>query len=117
MTEVHGHFDVVVIGAGPAGQKAAVQAAKGGLKVLVVEREPKIGGECVHRGTIPSKTLRESAVFLAGLKRRTAGVLRKMQTTERWDRFTETAALHTSVVAPKLLTSVLRDLEHLAGRA
>ncbi len=56
------HFDFLVIGAGPAGQKAAVQAAKSGRSVLLVDREARAGGECVHRGTIPSKTLRESAL-------------------------------------------------------
>lgn len=67
-------FDVVVIGSGPAGQKAAVQAAKAGKKVVVIERDRGIGGSCVQRGTIPSKTLRESAVYFAGLKDRCAGV-------------------------------------------
>lgn len=67
-------FDFVVIGAGPAGQKAAVQAAKAGRRVLVVDREA-MGGECVHRGTIPTKTLRETAIYLSGLHDRTQGVL------------------------------------------
>lgn len=57
-------FDFVVIGAGPGGQKAAICAAKAGMRVAVIEREPAVGGACVHRGTIPSKTLRESAVQL-----------------------------------------------------
>ena len=68
------HFDLVVIGAGPAGHKAAVQAAKAGRSVLLVDRAAAPGGECVHRGTIPSKTLRESALYLAGLKQRAAGI-------------------------------------------
>ena len=58
----HLDADFVVIGAGPAGQKAAVQAAKAGRRVVLVEREGTIGGECVHRGTIPSKSLRQRAV-------------------------------------------------------
>ncbi len=62
-------FDVLVIGAGPAGQKAAVQAAKAGRRTLIVERGESVGGECVHRGTIPSKTLRQIAVHLASLER------------------------------------------------
>ncbi|MBV1907522.1 MAG: Si-specific NAD(P)(+) transhydrogenase [Pseudomonadales bacterium] len=55
-------FDVIVIGSGPAGQKAAVQSAKEGKKVAVVEQFKHVGGACVHRGTIPSKALREQAV-------------------------------------------------------
>lgn len=54
-------FDFLVIGSGPAGQKAAIQAAKAGRSVCVVERECEIGGACVRTGTIPSKTLRERA--------------------------------------------------------
>ena len=54
--------DFLVIGSGPAGQKAAIQGAKAGLKVMLVERESRLGGICVNRGTIPRKTLRESAV-------------------------------------------------------
>ena len=56
------HFDVVVIGSGPAGQKAAIQAAKAGKRVAVIERDRQVGGSCVHTGTIPSKSLREHAL-------------------------------------------------------
>ena len=55
-------YDVVVIGSGPAGQKAAIQAAKAGRRVAVIERDREVGGSCVHRGTIPSKSLREHAL-------------------------------------------------------
>ena len=55
-------FDVVVIGSGPAGQKAAIQAAKAGKRVAVIERDRQVGGSCVHTGTIPSKSLREHAM-------------------------------------------------------
>jgi NAD(P) transhydrogenase len=61
-------FDLIVIGAGPAGQKAAIQGAKAGKRVALIERERGIGGSCVYRGTIPSKTLRESALQLDRLK-------------------------------------------------
>ena len=64
------HYDIFVLGAGPAGQKAAVQGAKAGKRVLLVDREARAGGECVHRGTIPSKTLHERAQALL----RTGGV-------------------------------------------
>jgi NAD(P) transhydrogenase len=56
--------DVVVIGSGPSGQKAAIQAAKLGKKVIVVERQNEPGGNCLFSGTIPSKTLREAIIDL-----------------------------------------------------
>lgn len=59
------HFDVIVIGSGPAGQKAAVQAAKQNRSVALIESDRQLGGACVHRGTIPSKTLRENAMRIA----------------------------------------------------
>lgn len=62
-------YELVVIGSGPAGEKAALQAAFFGHKVCVIERGPA-GGAWVNTGTIPSKTLRESALFLAGGRRR-----------------------------------------------
>lgn len=62
-------YDVIVIGGGPAGQKSAIQAAKVGEKVLIVERA-EVGGECVHRGTIPSKTLHESATHIMSMRER-----------------------------------------------
>jgi NAD(P) transhydrogenase len=67
MTE---HFDLVVIGAGPAGEKGAAQAAYFGKKVCLVERAPKPGGAAVNTGTIPSKTLRETALYFSGLRQR-----------------------------------------------
>ncbi len=63
-------FDIIVIGSGPGGEKAAIQGAKLGKSVALVEREPFIGGAGIHTGTIPSKTLRETAVFLAGFRQR-----------------------------------------------
>ena len=59
-------YDLLVIGSGPAGQKAAIQAAKLGKRVAVVERGHMVGGVCVNTGTIPSKTLREAVVYLTG---------------------------------------------------
>jgi NAD(P) transhydrogenase len=63
-------FDLVVIGAGPAGEKGAVQAAYFGHRVLVVEKAPEPGGAAVHTGTLPSKTLRETALYLSGYRAR-----------------------------------------------
>ncbi len=64
-------YDLVVIGSGPAGQKAAICAAKLRKKVAIVERKRTIGGVCVHTGTIPSKTFREAILYLSGLRQRT----------------------------------------------
>jgi NAD(P) transhydrogenase len=63
-------FDLVVLGAGPAGEKGAAQAAYFGRRVAIVEREPSPGGAAVHTGTLPSKTLRETALFLSGYRQR-----------------------------------------------
>ncbi|MCG8587784.1 MAG: Si-specific NAD(P)(+) transhydrogenase [Proteobacteria bacterium] len=62
-------FDLVVIGAGPAGWSAALQGAKLGLQVAVVEKDALLGGSCVHTGTLPSKTLRHTAVQLVQSRR------------------------------------------------
>ena len=64
------HFDLIVIGSGPAGRRAAIQAAKFGYEVLVVERGRRVGGVSVHTGTIPSKTLRETVLNLTGWRER-----------------------------------------------
>jgi len=63
-------FDLVVIGCGPAGEKGAAQAAYFGKRVAVIERAPAVGGSCINTGTVPSKTLRESALYFSGLKQR-----------------------------------------------
>ena len=60
------HYDMIVIGSGPAGKRAAIQAAKIGKKVLLIEKNEVVGGVTVHTGTIPSKTLRETVLFLSG---------------------------------------------------
>src|SRR5579863_7558029 len=64
-------YDLVVIGSGPAGQKAAICAAKMRKKVAILDRKRTIGGVCVHTGTIPSKTLREAVLYLSGFRQRT----------------------------------------------
>lgn len=63
-------YDLVVIGSGPAGQKAAIAASKLGKNVAVVERNFQVGGSSLHRGTIPSKTLREAVFYLSGMPQR-----------------------------------------------
>ena len=64
------HFDVIIIGSGPAGEKAAAQAAYIGKKVMIIEKESVVGGACINTGTIPSKTLRETSLFFSGKKQR-----------------------------------------------
>ncbi len=63
-------YDLVVIGSGPGGQKAAIAAAKLGKSVAVIERGRMLGGVCVNTGTIPSKTLREAVLYLTGMSQR-----------------------------------------------
>src|SRR5439155_23327097 len=63
-------YDLLVIGSGPAGQKAAIQAAKLGRSVALVERRRHLGGVCVNTGTIPSKTIREAVLYLTGFTQR-----------------------------------------------
>lgn len=63
-------FDLIVIGCGPAGEKAGAQAAYFGKRVAVIERAEHPGGSCINTGTVPSKTLRESALYFSGLKQR-----------------------------------------------
>src|SRR5579885_2161287 len=63
-------YDFIVIGSGPAGRRGAIQAAKLGKSVLVVEKGRKVGGVSVHTGTIPSKTLRETVLNLTGWRER-----------------------------------------------
>ena len=76
MTDLHSvngasfDYDLIAIGSGPGGQRAAIQAAKLGKRVALVERKVDIGGVCVRTGTIPSKTLREATVALSGYRDR-----------------------------------------------
>ncbi|MBI5775387.1 MAG: Si-specific NAD(P)(+) transhydrogenase [Verrucomicrobia bacterium] len=64
------HYDLVVIGSGPAGEKGAAQAAYFGKKVALIEKQPVLGGAAANTGTLPSKTLRESALYLSGFRQR-----------------------------------------------
>jgi len=63
-------YDLLVIGSGPAGQRAAIQAAKLGKRVAIAERKAVVGGVCINTGTIPSKTLRETVLHLSGYRER-----------------------------------------------
>ena len=63
-------YEVLVIGSGPAGQKAAIAASKLGRRAAIIERADMLGGVCVNTGTIPSKTMRESVLHLTGMRHR-----------------------------------------------
>ncbi|HEY8084985.1 MAG TPA: Si-specific NAD(P)(+) transhydrogenase [Methylophilaceae bacterium] len=67
---MHQQFDILVIGSGPGGKRAAIQAAKLGKRVAIIEGLKVIGGVTVHTGTIPSKTLREAVLYLTGWTQR-----------------------------------------------
>src|SRR5260221_3050345 len=64
------HLDMIVIGSGPGGQKAAIQAAKLGKQVALIEKNRVPGGVCLNTGTIPSKALREAVLMLTGMGQR-----------------------------------------------
>jgi len=64
------HFDLLVIGSGPAGQKAAINAAKLGKRVAIADGTLALGGTCLHTGTIPSKSLREAVIYLSGYRQK-----------------------------------------------
>lgn len=83
-------FDLAVIGAGPAGEKGAAQAAYFGKRVLILDRAEEPGGAAVHTGTLPSKTLRETALFLSGHRQR--------------ELYGITISLDPSLAVPKLLS-------------
>jgi NAD(P) transhydrogenase len=93
------NYDLVVIGSGPAGEKGAAQAAYFGKRVCVIEKEPEPGGAGVHTGTLPSKTLRETALFLSGYRQRELYGLR--------------VSLDTKLAVPRLLSrkDTVRDQE------
>src|SRR4029077_1956636 len=92
-------FDLVVVGGGPAGEKGAVQAAYFGKKVALVERAEEPGGAAVHTGTLPSKTLRETALFLSGYRQS--------------ELYGITVELNAELAVPKLLSrkNAVRDAE------
>ena len=64
------HYDLIVIGSGPAGEKGAAQAAYFGKRVAIIERSANVGGAGINTGTVPSKTLREAALYFSGLQQR-----------------------------------------------
>lgn len=101
-------YDVIVIGSGPAGQKSAIQASKLGKRVAIIERDRYLGGACVHRGTIPSKTLRENALRIT-----------HMRANAKLSNFSLTDNLEMSVLIDRLdevLKAHDRYMEHQIAR-
>jgi NAD(P) transhydrogenase len=92
-------YDLVVIGVGPAGEKGAAQAAYFGKRVACIERAEEPGGAAVHTGTLPSKTLRETAIFLSGFRQR--------------ELYGLSVELNPDVAVPRLLSrkNAVRELE------
>jgi NAD(P) transhydrogenase len=92
-------FDLIVLGAGPAGEKGAAQAAYFGKRVAIVERADEPGGAAVHTGTLPSKTLRETALFLSGYRQS--------------ELYGLTVNVNRDLAVPKLLSrkNAVRELE------
>lgn len=111
-------YDLVVIGSGPAGQKSAIQAAKLGKRVALIEKDRYLGGACVHRGTIPSKTLRENALRITHL--RANAKLSDFHFSENFemailiDRLDEVLMAHDNYMALQISRN---NIERIHGRA
>lgn len=112
-------YDVIVVGSGPAGQKSAVQAAKLGKRVALIERDRYLGGACVHRGTIPSKTLRENALRVSHL-RANARLSDDLSLTDNFemsiliDRLDEVLKAHDTYMERQISRN---NIERIQGRA
>src|SRR5919106_5557037 len=100
-------YDLVCIGSGPAGQRAAVQAAKLGRPVALIERRGTLGGMCVDSGTIPSKTFREAVMWLAASNAASAASpthtpQRRPTSAELLARVDEVRAREASIISKQL---------------
>ncbi|MCZ6628658.1 MAG: Si-specific NAD(P)(+) transhydrogenase [SAR324 cluster bacterium] len=112
-------YDLVVIGSGPAGEKAAIQAAKLDKDVLMVECMDSPGGSCMHTGTIPSKTLRESVRFISLIKQRAIfGISMIMDEGVTVNRLMHRRHNATMSLVERLENNLKRNnVEYLHGRA
>lgn len=99
------HYDLAVIGTGPAGQKAAIQAAKLGKRVVAIEESDAIGGAQINTGTIPSKALREAAMHLSGRSKR--GLFGESYRVKRDITIADLTAVSKQVIQHEL--AVVRD--------
>ncbi len=111
-------YDLIVIGSGPAGQKSAIQASKLGKRVALIERDRYLGGACVHRGTIPSKTLRENALRVthmrANAKLSNFSLTDNLEMSVLIDRLDEVLKAHDTYMEKQILRN---DVVRLHGRA
>jgi dihydrolipoamide dehydrogenase len=82
-------YDLIIIGSGPGGYSAAVRAGQYGLKTAIIEKDPKLGGTCLHVGCIPTKAL--------------------LHTADVWDRFTHSEAEGIHVQNPQLDMALVND--------
>lgn len=112
------HYDLIVIGSGPAGQKAAVQSAKLKKKVAIIEQDRYLGGACVHRGTIPSKTLRENALRVKHIRESAlltnATVSEGIEMATLIDRLDEVLMAHDRYMEGQITRN---NIERIHGRA
>jgi len=102
---VNRQYDLAVIGSGPAGQKAAIQGAKLGKRVAIVDRATCVGGICIHHGAIPSKSLREAILYFTGFyHRQTYGARHYKDLTMRelMDRCAQVESNETQLVLDQL---------------
>src|SRR5213594_3490679 len=102
-------FDLLSIGSGPAGQRAAVQAAKLGKRAAVVERRRCVGGVCIDTGTIPSKTFREAVIALADHRR---GERPRPTAAQLLERVAEVVSRESEIIDDQLRRN---DVELLRG--
>ena len=109
-------YDFIVIGSGPGGHQAAVTASDNGQTVAIVEKEREIGGACVHQGTIPSKTLRETALNLSRFMKSANGfefsLKENVQVESLMNRKTQVRKAHV-----KFMKNQLEDVDCYRGKA
>ena len=109
-------YDFIVIGSGPGGHNAAVHAEREGKKVAIIEKEREIGGACVHQGTIPSKTLRETASNLSRFTKSANGfqfsLKENVQVESLMSRKVQVRKEHV-----RYMTSQLKDVDTFRGKA
>src|SRR5579864_2187894 len=113
------NYELIVIGSGPSGRRAAVQAAKLGKSVLVVEGRKRVGGVSVHTGTIPSKTLRETALNLSGWRERgfygrSYRVKKEIGTADLGMRLTKTLEYEVDVLEHQFLRNGVHTMAGFA---